>query len=107
MGHSAAARPGDAAWGAIGEAGFTVSQYLRNEEVIVSADDSSERCSRRGDDGTEPPMLHSKACPRCTGDLALVQDVGDTYLSCVQCGYLTYQVSAGRPQTAPALVRGR
>ena len=52
-------------------------------------------------------MLHSKACPRCSGDLALVQDVGDTYLSCVQCGYLTYQVNTGRQQTAPALARAR
>lgn len=52
-------------------------------------------------------MLHSKACPRCSGDLALVQDVGDTYLSCVQCGYLTYQVNSGRQQTAAAVARSR
>ena len=37
-------------------------------------------------------MLHPKACPRCSGDLSLVQDIGDTYYSCVQCGAISYQV---------------
>jgi len=52
-------------------------------------------------------MLHTKSCPRCSGDLALVQDVGDTYLSCVQCGYMNYQVKEARPQLAPALHASR
>ena len=52
-------------------------------------------------------MLHSKACPRCSGDLHLVQDVGETYLSCVQCGYLTYQVTSGRQQAAAVVSSSR
>lgn len=57
-------------------------------------------------------MLITKACPRCRGDLAHVNDVGDSYYSCVQCGHIVYRdapllvatrgVSADRPQ--PALV---
>jgi hypothetical protein len=43
-------------------------------------------------------MLHTKACPRCTGDLTLVRDVGDTYLSRVQCVYLSYQLNEARQQ---------
>lgn len=53
--------------------------------------------------GTDILMLHPKACPRCSGDLALVEDVGDTYFSCVQCGYMNYQLKGGRDQLAPAL----
>ena len=41
-------------------------------------------------------MLHTKACPRCSGDLALVRDIGDTYLSCVQCGFVSYQLNGAR-----------
>ncbi len=48
-------------------------------------------------------MLHPKACPRCTGDLALIEDIGDTYLSCVQCGYMTYQLQPVIPQPSAAL----
>lgn len=42
-------------------------------------------------------MLHPKACPRCSGDLSLVQDIGESYLSCLQCGFVSYQLQ-GRPQ---------
>ena len=28
-----------------------------------------------------------KGCPRCHGDLRLVRDLGDRYISCFQCGY--------------------
>jgi ribosomal protein S27AE len=42
-------------------------------------------------------MLHTKACPRCSGDLALVRDIDDTYLSCVQCGFVSYQLNGARP----------
>jgi len=48
--------------------------------------------------------LHSKACPRCRGDVARVEDVGDIYYSCVQCGHISYQ-APGTPQAG--LVRAR
>lgn len=35
----------------------------------------------------------TKGCPRCRGDLSRVDDVGDTYYSCVQCGHVVYNVS--------------
>ena len=36
-------------------------------------------------------MLYTKACPRCQGDITRVEDVGDTYFSCVQCGHTSYR----------------
>jgi Zn ribbon nucleic-acid-binding protein len=36
-------------------------------------------------------MIMAKGCPRCSGDLTLVFDVDESYFSCVQCGYLTYE----------------
>ena len=38
-----------------------------------------------------------KSCPRCQGDLSRVEDIGDTYYSCVQCGHVVYDVTAFRP----------
>ena len=35
-------------------------------------------------------MVITKGCPRCQGDLTHVSDIGDTYYSCVQCGYVQY-----------------
>lgn len=35
-----------------------------------------------------------KSCARCQGDLSLVDDVGDTYYSCVQCGHVVYHLGA-------------
>lgn len=35
-------------------------------------------------------MTDTSACPRCQGVLALVDDIGDTYRSCVQCGHVVY-----------------
>ena len=52
-------------------------------------------------------MLHTKSCPRCSGDMALVQDVGDAYLSCVQCGHMDYQLKGTRQQLAPAAASAR
>ena len=37
-----------------------------------------------------------KSCSRCQGDLSLVDDVGDTYYSCVQCGHVVYQLGAAQ-----------
>jgi hypothetical protein len=31
-------------------------------------------------------MFWLKACPRCHGDLHEVNEVGDSYVSCLQCG---------------------
>lgn len=39
-------------------------------------------------------MLYTKACPRCQGDISRVEDVGDTYFSCVQCGHTSYKAPA-------------
>ncbi|MEI7925018.1 MAG: hypothetical protein WCI61_02335 [Chloroflexota bacterium] len=36
-------------------------------------------------------MVITKGCPRCQGDLAHVDDIGDEYYSCVQCGFVKYQ----------------
>lgn len=35
-------------------------------------------------------MLYTKTCPRCRGDITRVEDIGDTYFSCVQCGHTSY-----------------
>jgi hypothetical protein len=32
-------------------------------------------------------MWRRKGCPRCRGDLFLDEDVGKTYIKCLQCGY--------------------
>ncbi len=39
-------------------------------------------------------MVITKGCPRCQGDLAYVDDVGDAYYSCVQCGFVRYERGA-------------
>ncbi len=31
-------------------------------------------------------MYWLKACPRCHGDLQRVRELGETYVSCLQCG---------------------
>ena len=38
-------------------------------------------------------MVIAKGCPRCRGDLAYVDDIGDAYYSCVQCGHIVYRLS--------------
>lgn len=35
-------------------------------------------------------MMVTRACPRCMGTLTRVEDVGETYHSCVQCGHVVY-----------------
>ncbi len=47
-------------------------------------------------------MLYTKSCARCHGDVTRVADVGDTYFSCVQCGFVTY----AEPKPAVASVVG-
>ena len=37
-------------------------------------------------------QVFNRSCPRCQGDLARVEDVGDTYYSCVQCGNVVYRL---------------
>lgn len=36
-------------------------------------------------------MLRRKGCPRCRGDLHVVRDVAESYYSCVQCGFVSYE----------------
>lgn len=49
-------------------------------------------------------MYWLKACTRCHGDLHEIVDVGDTYVSCIQCGkILTEEQERAllRPQSRP------
>ena len=39
-------------------------------------------------------QVFNRSCPRCQGDLARVEDIGDTYYSCVQCGNVVYRLPA-------------
>ena len=79
---------------------FISPSYIGNDPGMLSADDPSERPATRSTDEWTLSMLHPKACPRCSGDLSLVEDIGDSYLSCLQCGFVSYQLPA--PQaTAP------
>ena len=45
-------------------------------------------------------MVMAKSCPRCRGDLAFVDDIGDSYYSCVQCGHIVYRLGPALAQTA-------
>ena len=36
-------------------------------------------------------MLRRKGCPRCRGDLHVVRDLAESYFSCVQCGFVSYE----------------
>ena len=47
-------------------------------------------------------MLMLKACPRCRGDLGVVRDIGESYLSCLQCGYTGPSIDVEPPPPAPA-----
>ncbi len=45
-------------------------------------------------------MFWLKACPRCHGDLHEVNDVGDRYITCLQCGrILTDEQEKSLPRT--------
>ena len=47
-------------------------------------------------------MFWLKACSRCNGDLHEVHDVGDRYISCIQCGrILTAEQEKALPMSAP------
>jgi uncharacterized Zn finger protein len=49
-------------------------------------------------------MYWLKACPRCSGDLHEIKDVGETYVSCIQCGrILTAAQEAMLPRKPQAL----
>jgi len=39
-------------------------------------------------------QVFNRSCARCQGDLARVEDIGDTYYSCVQCGNVVYRLPA-------------
>lgn len=40
--------------------------------------------------------LLTGGCPRCNGTLSKVDDIGETYYSCVQCGHTVSQAVARR-----------
>ena len=56
-------------------------------------------------------MFWLKSCPRCNGDLHLVREVGESYVSCLQCGrILTAEQEValpGFPQPAQRPIRFR
>ncbi len=49
-------------------------------------------------------MYWLKACARCHGDLHEIRDVGDHYVSCIQCGHVltAAQETVLRQQTVRA-----
>lgn len=57
--------------------------------------------------------LLTRGCPRCQGTLSKVEDIGETYYSCVQCGYTASEAAAlqrppvrqGRPVLVPEVPR--
>ena len=49
-------------------------------------------------------MVIPKGCPRCHGDLAYVSDIGDSYYSCVQCGFVQYQDAPSQDAAAPRVL---
>ena len=49
-------------------------------------------------------MVLSKACPRCSGYLMLIDDDFNPYLSCFHCGHVVYRAS---PPPRPALQNPR
>ena len=51
-------------------------------------------------------MLYTKACPRCQGDMSRVEDIGDTYFSCVQCGHTSYVAPAPKTMQVVEATRG-
>ncbi|MGE3857485.1 MAG: hypothetical protein AB7G21_11085 [Dehalococcoidia bacterium] len=52
-------------------------------------------------------MVIPKGCPRCHGDLAYVDDVGDAYHSCVQCGFVKYEQAAAAPRVLHEVIAER
>lgn len=48
--------------------------------------------------------LLTRGCPRCQGTLSKVEDVGETYYSCVQCGHTASEaVALQRPPARRAV----
>jgi hypothetical protein len=46
-------------------------------------------------------MFWLKGCPRCRGDLQEIIDIGDSYVTCIQCGkVLTAEQEAALPRPA-------
>ena len=53
-------------------------------------------------------MFWLKSCPRCHGDLHDINDVGDHYISCLQCGrILTVEQEKALPQATIRLMPRR
>jgi len=49
--------------------------------------------------------LITRACKRCHGDMARVEDIGDTYYSCVQCGGISYHLPVRAAEPVEAVSR--
>ena len=67
---------------------FTDRQQIANRGLTVAADAVLSGTERRC------KMMRRKGCPRCRGDLHVVRDVGESYFSCVQCGFVSYEALA-------------
>ena len=48
-------------------------------------------------------QVFNRSCVRCQGDLARVEDIGDTYYSCVQCGNVVYRLPAAAVVVPPVV----
>lgn len=52
-------------------------------------------------------MFWLKACPKCQGDLQEIKDVGETYVSCIQCGRILTAVQEAALPRRPELLQFR
>lgn len=53
-------------------------------------------------------MMWLKSCPRCTGDLFMERAIGESYVSCLQCGHtLTRMEEESLTRRYPARRRER
>lgn len=41
-------------------------------------------------------MVWLKSCPRCSGDIFLERNVGESYMMCLQCGHVLTQAQESR-----------
>ncbi len=46
-------------------------------------------------------MIYFKACPRCRGDMNVVNDLFGKYMECLQCGH-EMNIKQPAPATAPS-----
>lgn len=50
-------------------------------------------------------MMWLKTCPRCRGDLYVERGIGETYVSCLQCGHTLNKMEEEHLRQSPAYQR--